>query len=74
MSLTIHEKDILKEYSTMCADEILYELDQSHAYLDAGYSSDYHLTRISELNLVLELRTETPNELVKQIETESKDA
>lgn len=63
MTLTAYEKDILKEYSDLSEDEILYELDQSYAYLDAGYSSTFHTDRIEQLRLVLNLRqVDTPHD------------
>jgi hypothetical protein len=57
MTLTNHDKQLLEEYSDLCDDELLYEIDQSNAYLDAGYSSTYHTDRIKDIQRVLALRT-----------------
>lgn len=61
MSLSKEQKTLLEEYSSLSEDELLYELDQSHAYVDAGYSSSYHTQRIADLMFVLSVReTNTP--------------
>lgn len=57
MSITHYEQEVMLHYNGWSEDELLYEMDNSLAYLQK-YHSEHHSWKVQAINTVLRIRHE----------------